>query len=341
MAILNIIVLAAGEGTRMQSALPKVLHQVGGRSMLGHVLAVADALSAARTVVVCAADTVAQISAAFGSRYEYVVQHERLGTGHAVMAARDALASAPGDMLVLYADSPLIQVATARTLVDGMRQRGALVGLLSFYAQPLVGYGRVLRGADGQVLALVEERNATPAQLVISEGNSGFMVFDGGWLWSRISDIPRNPVKGEYYLTDLVAMAVEERGPGAVIAVAAADARDAWGANDRIQLADAERVLRERTLATLMRVGVRVIDPATTYVDVTVSVGRDSTLLPGTILRGTTTVGTGCEIGPYSTIIDSQIGDRAHVTYALVEGSEVATGRTVGPFAHVRGGTQE
>lgn len=339
--LLNIIVLAAGEGTRMQSALPKVLHQVGGRSMLGHVLAVADALGAARTVVVCAADTLAPISATFGPHYEYVVQAERLGTGHAVMAAHDLLADAPGDVLVLYADSPLIQVATAQALVEGMHQNNASVGLLSFHAEPLVGYGRVMRDADGQVLALVEERNATPAQLAISEGNSGFMAFDGAWLWSRIGDIPRNPVKGEYYLTDLVAMAVEQRGPGAVVAVAAADPRDAWGANDRTQLAEAERVLRERTLAALMRAGVTVTDPATTYVDVTATVGRDSILLPGTMLRGATIVGVDCQIGPYTTIIDSHIGDGARITYALIEGNTVAAGKMVGPFVHVHGDAQQ
>ncbi|MBC8163852.1 MAG: NTP transferase domain-containing protein, partial [Roseiflexaceae bacterium] len=208
---MNIVVLAAGEGTRMKSVLPKVLHQISGRSMLGHVLAVAEQLGAAHTVVVCAANTIGQISATFGPRYAYVVQHERLGTGHAVLQARELLADSPGEVLVLYADSPLIQAATAQSLVDALRQAGALVGLLSFHATPLVGYGRVLRDQAGQVLELVEERNASPDQLAISEGNSGFMAFDGAWLWSRVGQIPRNPVKGEFYLTDLVAMAVAER----------------------------------------------------------------------------------------------------------------------------------
>lgn len=334
---LNIIVLAAGEGTRMKSALPKVLHPVAGRSMLGHVLAVADALEAARTVVVLAADTIDQIRATFGPRYEYVVQAERLGTGHAVLQARELLRDMPGDVLVLYGDSPLVQVETMRALVEDRRTSGALVELLSFRSEPPTGYGRVLRDQSGHVIGLVEERNATAEQRAISEVNSGFMAFDGAWLWQRIGTVPRNPVKGEYYLTDLVAMAVAEHGPGAAGALLAPDPRDAWGCNDRAQLADAERVLRERYLNGMMRSGVTVIDPATTYVDADVRVGRDTTLLPGSILRGQTRVGEGCTIGPYTTLVDATVGAGAHVKYALVERAEVVAGQDVGPFVHVVG----
>lgn len=334
---LNAIVLAAGEGTRMKSALPKVLHPLAGRSMLGYVLAVTNALEASRTVVVVAENTIDQVRATFGPRYEYVVQTERLGTGHAVLQAQAALQGAPGDLLVLYGDSPLIQPETARMLVAARRASGALVGLLSFHADPPTGYGRVLRDTAGAVVDLIEERNATAEQRAVTEANSGFMVFDGPWLWRTLGNLPSNLAKGEYYLTDLVGMAVRERGPGAAIAVAAPDPCDAWGCNDRVQLAEAERVLRKRILASWMRAGVTVIDPATTYIDADVRVGIDTTLLPGTILRGSTSIGANCRLGPYTTLVDATVGDGAHVTYALIEAAHIAPGATVGPFVHVQG----
>lgn len=337
---LNVVVLAAGEGTRMQSALPKVLHIAAGRSLLGHVLHVASALQAARTVVVLAESTVEQVRASFGARYEYVVQPERFGTGHAVLQAKELLVNSPGDVLVLYGDSPLIQVETARALVEARRASGAKAGLLSFHANPPTGYGRVLRDGEGRVAALIEERNATPQQRAISEANSGFMAFDGPWLWQTLPQVPRNPVKNEYYLTDLVEMAVAQFGPGAAIAVLAADARDAWGVNDRVQLADAERVLRERILIALMKAGVAVQDPSTTYVDAGVAVGRDSLLLPGTTLRGETSVGSNCTIGPYTTVEDSTIGNGARIMYAVIEGADIAPYTEVGPFVHIHPGAK-
>src|SRR5262245_51595195 len=334
---LGIVVLAAGEGTRMHSSLPKVLHPICGRPLLGHVLAVADALEASAVVVVLAEETVGQVRAQFGERYSYAVQSERLGTGHAVLQARSLLLNQSGDVLVLYGDTPLLRAETARAVVDVRRESGALVGIMSMHIPPPSGYGRIARDAAGQVIAIVEERNATPEQFALTECNSGVMCFDATWLWEALDRIPRNPAKGEYYLTDLAAMAVAERGPGAAVALPAADAREAWGINDRAQLAEAEAVLRAHILGDLMRSGVTVTDPTATYVDVGVTVGADTTLLPGTMLHGATKVGGGCAIGPSTTIIDSTIGDRAQVRYALVERAAVASGTTVGPFAHVVG----
>lgn len=340
-SILGIIVLAAGEGTRMRSALPKVLHPLCGRPLLGHVLAVADALEAPHVTVVLAPDTIDQVRASFDSRqrrpYAYVTQPERLGTGHAALQARPKLLGHVDEALALYGDTPLVRPATARALLEARRASGALVGLLSFYADPPTGYGRVVRDAAGCVTGLVEECNATAEQRAITEVNSGIMAFDAVWLWQALDALPRDPVKGEYYLTDLVAMAVAERGPGAAVALPAADPREAWGVNDRSQLAQAAAVLRERVLADLMRSGVTIIDPVTTYVDVAVLVGADTTLHPGAILRGATRVGARCEIGPSVTIADSSVGDGAQVCYALVEGATIPAGATIGPFAHVTG----
>lgn len=332
---LSIVVLAAGEGSRMQSALPKELHELCGQPMLAYVLSVADALHAKHSVVVLSQRKLEAVRLVFGNRYEYTLQTEQLGTGHAVLQAKTLLQQVPGDVLVLYGDSPLIQADTARALVEARQASGAKLGLLSFHANPPTGYGRVVRDDQGHVAALVEERNATPEQRASTEANSGFMVFDGPWLWQNLPQVQRNPVKNEYYLTDLVAMAVAQFGPGAAVALAAPDARDAWGINDRTQLAEAERVMRERLLAVLMRAGVTVRDPATTYVDAQVHVGRDSVLLPGTILRGTTCVGAGCVIGPYTTVADSTIGDGSQIAYSLIEGAEIAANSRVGPFAHI------
>ena len=335
---LGIVVVAAGKGTRMRSALPKVLHPLCGRPMLGHVLAVADALSPAYTVVVLSPDALDQVRARFGGAYGYAVQAEQLGTGHAVLSARAALPRTPcDDVLVLYGDTPLLQPETARAAVDLRRSSGALAGIVSLHAEPPSGYGRIVRDAARQVVAIVEERNATPEQFAIAEGNSGVMCFDAAWLWPALERIPLNPVKGEYYLTDLAEMAVAERGPGAVVALMAADAREAWGINDRAQLAQASAVMRERILSELMLAGVTVVDPAATYVDVGVTVGQDSTLLPGTTLRGTTRVGAGCVIGPNATVSDSTIGDGAHVRHAVVERSEIPAGTAIGPFVHLVG----
>ena len=341
MSDLGIVVLAAGKGTRMRSALPKVLHPLCGRTMLGHILAVADQLSPLYTMVVLAPDTIETVRSHFagvhGHGYFYTAQAEQLGTGHAVLAARPALPAPSDDVLVLFGDTPLLRAETAQAVVDLRRQRGALVGILSLHAQPPSGYGRVVRDAAGEVIAIVEERNTTPEQFALTEGNSGGMCFEAAWLWEALDRVGRNPVNGEYYLTDLAAMAVAERGPGAAVALPAADAREAWGINDRAQLAGATAAMRERILDRLMRSGVTVIDPHATYVDVDVSVGPDTTLLPGTMLAGATRVGTGCVIGPHATISDTTIGDRVRVQQAVIERSTIAEAASVGPFVHVSG----
>lgn len=335
---LGIAVLAAGEGTRMRSRLSKVLHPLCGRPLLGHVLALADELGAARTAVVLSQQTCEHARAAFGERFAYAVQAERLGTGHAVLQARAALEGACEQVLVLYGDTPLLRPETARTLLEQQHASGALLGLVSFQADPPGGYGRVIRDPQGRLAALVEERDATPAQRAISEVNSGVMCFDAGWLWSRIAQIPLNPRKREYYLTDLVAMAVAERGPGAAVAVPAADPREAWGVNDRADLARAAAALRERINQRLLDAGVTLVDPAATYVDAEVSVGPDTTLLPGTVLRGRTHVGAGCTIGPQAELVDATVGEGAHVRFAVVERAAVAPGARIGPFVYLSDG---
>ncbi len=335
---LCIVIIAAGEGTRMRSALPKVLHPLCGRPMLGHVLALADALAPERTAVVLSPQTIDQVREAFGGRHRYVAQAERLGTGHAVLQAREALRGAGGQVLVLFGDTPLVRAQTAQTLLEERHTAGAAVGLLSFQSDPPTGYGRIIRDAGGRVVGLVEERDASPDQRAITEVNSGVMCFDASWLWEHIDQIPINQHKREYYLTDLVGMAVAQRGPGAAVAVQATDPTEAWGVNDRALLAQAEQELRGRINRALMAAGVTMVDPACTYVDADASVGPDTTLLPGTVLRGRTRVGAGCTIGPHAELVDATVGDRARVSFAVVEQSEVAAGARIGPFEHISNG---
>ncbi len=332
---LGVVVLAAGEGTRMRSALPKVLHPVCGTPMLGHVLQVAASLGAQDVVVVLSEATLEPVRQTFGTAFQYAVQHDRRGTGHAVLQARAALQGRTDQVIVLYGDSPLIKASTARRLVAMQHASGAKVALVSFHADPPTGYGRVVRGPDGQVQALVEEKNATPEQRAITEVNSGVMCFDAAWLWQQIDQIPLNPAKNEYYLTDLAEMAVRQHGAGATVASQTDDPREAWGANDRAQLALLEAAMRERLIADLLAAGVTITDPAATYVEAGVVIGADTTLLPGCVLRGTTVIGAGCIIGPYTTIEHATIGDGAHVRHAVVERAQIPAGSRVGPFAHV------
>jgi bifunctional UDP-N-acetylglucosamine pyrophosphorylase/glucosamine-1-phosphate N-acetyltransferase len=334
---LGVVVLAAGEGTRMRSALPKVLHPLCGRPLLGHILAAVDALQPAISTVVLASDALETVRARFGDAYRYVVQTERLGTGHATLQARSIMREACDETLVLVGDAPLIRSATLQSLVALRREHNSLVALLSFTADPPTGYGRIIRDARGNVTAIVEERDATDAQRAITEVNSGILCFDAAWMWPALDRIQRSPMKGEYYLTDLVALAIADRGVGAAQALLAADPAEALGVNDRVQLAQAERLLRMRLLDALMRSGVTIIDPATTYVDVDVVVGQDTTLLPGTMLRGSTRVGARCTIGPYTSLVDTIVADDAHLRYTFAEGVVIPAHALIGPFAHLRG----
>jgi bifunctional UDP-N-acetylglucosamine pyrophosphorylase/glucosamine-1-phosphate N-acetyltransferase len=300
-------------------------------------VALADALDTTQTVVVLAHDTIEPVRQRLGERYGYVVQHERFGTGHAVLQALPLLAGQSNQVLVLFGDTPLLQVQTAQAVIALRQRTQALLGLMSFRPTQPSGYGRVVRNDTGHVVALVEERDATPEQRLLNECNSGIMCIDANWLWAMLPQIPRSPLKGEYYLTDLVAMAVAQRGPGAVVALEVADEREAWGINDRVQLAQAELVLRERIVNELMRSGVTVVDPRTTYVDVGVTVGRDTTLLPGTLLQGATQVGPDCVIGPHTTLIDAAVGAGARVRHILAEGVTIDAGADLEPFTYLTG----
>lgn len=335
---LGVVILAAGAGTRMRSALPKVLHPVCGRPLVEHVIGTAQQIGADEVVLVLGPDTIDRVREQYGDAYAYAVQEQRLGTGHAVLQARSLLEGAVERVLILYGADPLMTVASIRTLLAELDRPGVKGAITTFKPDDLKGFGRIVRGSNGQVEAIVEEREAMPDQLLIAEVNQGVAAYDAAWLWSHLDRLQPSRANGELYLTDLVAMAIEEHGPGAIAAYCLADPDEALGVNNRWELARVERVMRQRILYDLMLAGVTIMDPAHTYVDAEVCIGEDTVLLPGTILKGTTTIGRGCEIGPNSVIEDSAIGDGCRVTASFLERAVMEDGSNVGPMSHLRPG---
>ncbi len=335
---LGVIVLAAGNGTRMRSALPKVLHPICGRPLLDHVLRTAAAVGATAQVVVVGPDTLDQIQAHYGAALGYAVQHERRGTAHAVMQAQPLLEGQVDRVLVLYGPDPLMRPASVAALVALLDVPGAVGANTTFVPPSPAGYGRIVRDEAGQFLRIVEERNATAEERRIAEVNQGVVAYDAAWLWAHLALVQPNAQSGELYLTDLIAQAVAERGPGAIQTLQLDDPAEGLGVNDREQLAEVEAVMRRRILQDLMRGGVTITDPSHTYVDVDVAVGQDTVLLPGTMLRGATTIGTGCTVGPNSVITDSTVGAGCVVMSSVLTSARMDDGANIGPFSHLRSG---
>ena len=343
------VVLAAGKGTRMRSNLPKVLHQVAGLPLLAHVLNAIDDISSAAAFadfrstyqghrpVVVVGHGADHVAAQFGERCHYALQEEQLGTGHALLMAReevDALQPLPDTVLVCYGDTPLVTGEVLAQLLAEHRARQATVTFLTGMADLPSDYGRVVRDGEGRVRGIVEVKRATPEQLEIREVNSGVYCFERAWLWSELARLPRNPV-GEYYLTDLVAIAgAQER----VVATVTGSLDETVGINNRVQLAEVEQLLRQRILEKHMYAGVTIIDPATTYISAGVEIGMDTVILPGTMISGTTRIGTSCRIGPQSTIEHSVIGNDCVVRQSVLEETTFEDGVSIGPFSHCRPG---
>lgn len=331
---LSVVVLAAGLGTRMKSALPKMLHPVAGRPMILYSVDNARALGADAVVLVVGhgAD---RVKAAVGEGVEYALQPEPLGTGHAVMQAESLLRGRADTVLVCYGDMPLLRLESLAQLVQTHRDAGATLTMLTLLADDPMGFGRILRDADGQVQRIVEDALATPEQKRIRELNCGVYCFRSDWLWKSLPKLQKSP-KGEYFLTDLVEIAVAEREP--VSTVTTEDAEQMLGINDRTHLARAEAVARQRIAERHMLNGVTILDPNTTYIDADVEIGADTVVLPNTHLQGHTRIGGGCRIGPNTIVRDSRIGSRCEVEASVVEEATLEDEVDVGPFAHLRKG---
>ena len=330
--ILASIILAAGQGTRMRSKLPKVIHPIVGKPMVWHAIKAVQGLTDLPPVLVVGyrADIV---KSAVGEDVSYAIQEEQLGTGHAVASAKSALEGKADTILVTFADMPLLRQESIAELIALHRRSGSPVTMTSFHGDEAQGFGRVIRNADSHVTAIVEEAVATEEQLAVREYNLSAYCFDADWLWQALKRIPISP-KGEYYLTDVVALAVEDGY--SVNCLLLQDPEEAIGPNDRVQLAAAEKVMRQRINEKWMLSGVTIIDPERTYIEAEVEIGQDTVIYPNTHLRGTTMIGEDCEIGPDTTVIDTKVGNQVVLIQSLLEQALVEDRVTMGPFCHLR-----
>jgi bifunctional UDP-N-acetylglucosamine pyrophosphorylase / glucosamine-1-phosphate N-acetyltransferase len=335
-----VVVLAAGQGTRMRSRTPKVLHRLGGRSMLGHVLAAAAPLGAARTVVVVGSgrEAVAEHLAEVAPHATAVVQEQQLGSGHAAAVALDALGDVPGAVLIVNGDAPLLRAETLTALLRAHQEAGDALTVLTAEVGDPTGLGRIVRDGDGAVRAIVEEKDADPATRTITEVNAGVYVGDAAAVREALTRVGSGNQQGEQYLTDVLGLLVADRAP--VGGHRAADAADTLGCNDQRELAERRRTMNDRVLDGLMRAGVVVVDPLTTWVDVTAEVAAEAVLHPGTQLLGATTVGPGAEVGPDTTLLDTEVAEGATVVRSHCQLAVVGPAAAVGPFSYLRPGTR-
>jgi bifunctional UDP-N-acetylglucosamine pyrophosphorylase/glucosamine-1-phosphate N-acetyltransferase len=320
----------------MRSDIPKVLHPVAGRPLVAEVLHVARQLAPARLAVVIGhgGNRVRQTIGELPDG-EYVVQEPQLGTGHAVAQAKPALSGWGDTVLVLYGDTPLTRPETFRALLERHRTERATITLLTFLPDDPTGYGRIIRDETGRVRAIVEHKDATAAEREIRESNSGILVFDAEWLWLNLDQVQLSP-QGEYYLTDMVALAV---GQGRTVAsLIVDDPTEVMGVNTRVQLAEATAVLYRRRREELMLAGVTMIDPATVYIGPEVTIGRDSVIYPNVSIERAT-IGERCTLGPNSVIVGARIGNDCTLQASHVIESTLGNRVHVGPFAFVRGGS--
>ncbi|MBG0854693.1 bifunctional UDP-N-acetylglucosamine diphosphorylase/glucosamine-1-phosphate N-acetyltransferase GlmU [Streptomyces spinoverrucosus] len=337
-----VVVLAAGEGTRMKSATPKVLHEICGRSLVGHVLAAAGELKPEHLVVVVghAREKVTAHLAEVAPDVRTAVQAEQNGTGHAVRMGLEELGGAvDGTVVVVCGDTPLLTGETLKNLARTHSEDGNAVTVLTAEVPDATGYGRIVRDpSSGAVTAIVEHKDATDEQRVIREINSGVFAFDGQLLADALKKVRTDNSQGEEYLTDVLGI-LREAGHR-VGASVAGDHREIAGINNRVQLAEARRILNERLLTAAMLAGVTVVDPASTWVDVTVSFEQDVVVYPNTLLQGSTRLGEGSEVGPNSRLKDTRVGAGARVDNTVSDGADVGPEASVGPYAYLRPGTR-
>jgi bifunctional UDP-N-acetylglucosamine pyrophosphorylase/glucosamine-1-phosphate N-acetyltransferase len=330
-----VIVLAAGEGTRMRSATPKVLHTLAGRTMLGHVLHAAESLDPEHLLVVVGHGR-DEVTATLTGKARAVVQETQDGTGHAVRVALETLPDVEGTVVVVPGDAPLLTAATLQKLVASHEAHRAATTLLTAVVDDPTGYGRVVR-AGGSVARIVEHKDADPATLEIREIGTSIYAFAAGHLRTAQDRLTTDNAQGEQYLTDVIGL--HKEAGLTVAAEVAHDPDETRGVNDRAQLADLARVLRDRIVLEHMRAGVAVLDPLSTWIDVDVQLAPDVTVKPNTQLHGSTTVATGAVLGPDTTLTDSQVHEGAEIRRSEVVGAVIGAEASVGPFSYVRPGT--
>jgi bifunctional UDP-N-acetylglucosamine pyrophosphorylase/glucosamine-1-phosphate N-acetyltransferase len=331
------VILAAGRGTRMKSTLPKVLHAVAGLPMALYPARLAKALGCDPTVLVVGHEAAAVKSALAGEGLHFTLQEEQLGTGHALLCAREQLADFTGTLLLLCGDVPLLRGETLERLLAFHQAQAATVTVLTAEMADPHGYGRIVRDGE-EVLRIVEEKDASLKEKAIREINTGIYAFESPFVFEALGRVGRDNAQGEYYLTDVLALA---RAAGRkVCALVAGDPEETMGINDRVQLARAGLLMRHRINTGLMRAGVTLVDPAATYIEASVRIGEDTVVHPGAHLRGATVIGRDCIIEPGAMLTDSVLADRVHIKAgSVIEGSEIGAGSAIGPMAHLRLGT--
>jgi bifunctional UDP-N-acetylglucosamine pyrophosphorylase / glucosamine-1-phosphate N-acetyltransferase len=332
-----VIILAAGEGSRMRTRAPKMLNEVCGRTMLGHVVAAARELAPQRLILVVSAERgqVADFARRHVPDASLVVQERAgsWGTGHAVRTALESVSVIRGTVVVIYSDTPLLRGATLTRLAEEHERSGAAVTALTAMAPDPTGYGRIMRAEDGQVTRIVEEADATPEQRAIAEVSSGMFAFDGELLADAVKRVSTASATGEEYLTEVPAIL---RADGYAVGTAGCDDFDeVQGVNDQQQLARARRVLNQRLLAEWMSAGAMIMDPVTTWVEVGVRLEPGARIMPNTLLQGSTTVAAGASVGPGCVLRDTEVGADATIVQSVCEGVRVEPGSVIGPFAHL------
>ncbi|RED51690.1 bifunctional UDP-N-acetylglucosamine pyrophosphorylase/glucosamine-1-phosphate N-acetyltransferase [Cohnella lupini] len=331
------IVLAAGQGKRMKSKLYKVLHSVCGKPMVSHVLDAVRGASCERTVVIVGHGAEA-VQSTLGDSVEYALQAVQLGTGHAVMQAESLIADEDGVTVVICGDTPLVRKETVEAMIELHVAQGAAATILTAELADPTGYGRIVRGADNGVLRIVEHKDCTMAESAIKEINTGTYCFDNRKLFQALKQVTNSNAQGEYYLTDVIGI-LQLEGNG-IVACLVEDSSEAIGVNDRIALGEAERLMRLRINTGHQVNGVTFIDAAHTYVEANVTIGSDTILYPGTVLRGQTSIGADCIIGPSTELTDTIVGDGSTIRQSVAEGAELEEECNVGPFAYLRPGTK-
>ena len=337
-SVTHVVILAAGQGTRMKSQLPKVLHPVAGRPMLEHVLdAAATVAPATVTVIVGHAGATVRQRLAGRTDLTFAVQEPQLGTAHALQQAEPILTGKSGTVILLSGDVPLLTGRTLERLLKAHSSATAAATVVTALVERPYGYGRVVR-VDGQIARIVEERDASPAERQIREINSGIYAFDLPPLFDALRGIASQNAQGEFYLTDLVSIYRRRKLPVETLVVD--DPQEIRGINSRTELAEVGTLVRQKKNEELMAAGVTLVDPATTYIDPRAEIGADTVIHPGVVIEGPTRIGRACEIQAHVRIADAQIGDHVNVnSFCVIVESTIASGASVGPFAHLRPAT--
>jgi bifunctional UDP-N-acetylglucosamine pyrophosphorylase/glucosamine-1-phosphate N-acetyltransferase len=331
------IVLAAGQGKRMKSKLYKVLHPVCGEPMVGHVMDVLENIQVSRTIVIVGHGAEA-VSGYLGSRAEYVLQAQQLGTGHAVLQAKDLLGNEEGITIVICGDTPLVKEETLKKMIEVHQVRHAAATILTAKLEQPHGYGRIIRNDQDHVNKIVEQKDCTETEQKVSEINAGTYLFDNRSLFQALQQVKNDNVQQEYYLPDVIGILRDEGK--LIIGFCTEDAEEVIGVNDRVALAEAEGYMRERIVRKHMLNGVSCMDPTQTYIEKDVEIGADTVILPGCILRGNTKIGEDCIIGPYTEMNNVQVGNQVTVKQSVLQDATVGNESSVGPFAYLRPGAK-